>query len=973
MDFKRLTLLVLTFCTILSVKSQNYSRLASVNNSPELDSIFAQADSLKSYMEFDLADQLYSTIIKNNSSNPNIKIYGQLASIDNLLRHKKTDIAKSELLSLEKSNTSLLDSFNIDCKFLWAQYFYQKRQFDSSAIIYEELNQELKTKVVNPLFYGEFLNAYGELKLHALNDAKYSLLFFKRAVDIWETEQKDKDHYSLGRFYYNLGYLYSLRTEYSLLLLYGKKALAISKIFSKQYPRLEFVCYYLIAEAQSSLGNFDKAIEITKYSLEFAKDQKLKEYLIDYTYNNLAEFAMNADYVEDAYNYNHILLNRLIVGIEMKESTKSSLYPIALRRHALCLEQLNKINEAQEFHLKSLKTNADKYGLKSRRYGQALRYYSEFLSNQNKYEEAIEFIDSSIITYEYKWVKHNDESHLYGLILGYYSKGLIYNQIDSKASKTALNSFMNAAYYMDSLRAQYFIDETELDFSSTIKPVFENIISTSIGLFNETNDSSYLDDVYYAIESNKYQTLWQKIKEKDYFEIESVSQKTLDSLISIEKSIETLNKAINESSEESIELKLELVKLKEAKAQLTNKEISNQSTKQNLQINYLQNTLDKNEILIELFEGENILFGLIIQKNKVNCFQFNLTDEYLQNIVSLKNILAGYELSKPLKLQVEEFVSLASFVSEPFNVALRNANINKEDKKSIIIVPDGRFRSIPFETFIYKTESLNDKSSFVELPYWIQYHNIHYSISAKWFIEENINETTSSYNSITAIGPKRSAILLGAEKEIDEIGLKFGKQSQCIIQNQRNFLKQSEFSNSILHIASHAVIDSISSNQSYLHFGSEKEDSLKLFDYEISNLNIRLPLIVLNACETFKGKEYKGEGIYNLNQSFIIGGAESVISTLWKIEDNSASIFMNKFYTLIKKGNPINECVNQTKRSMIQKDRNSHPFYWAAYLYNGETKAKFKKNNQSIKFILIGFLAFLISIIAIKLRSKQPN
>jgi CHAT domain-containing protein len=94
------------------------------------------------------------------------------------------------------------------------------------------------------------------------------------------------------------------------------------------------------------------------------------------------------------------------------------------------------------------------------------------------------------------------------------------------------------------------------------------------------------------------------------------------------------------------------------------------------------------------------------------------------------------------------------------------------------------------------------------------------------------------------------------------------------------------------------------------------EDSLKIFDFEISNLNIKVPLVILNACETFKGKEYKGEGVYNLNQSFLLGGAASVISTLWKIEDKSAGLFMEEFYSSIKKGLTINEAVNKTKRAL---------------------------------------------------------
>ncbi len=189
--------------------------------------------------------------------------------------------------------------------------------------------------------------------------------------------------------------------------------------------------------------------------------------------------------------------------------------------------------------------------------------------------------------------------------------------------------------------------------------------------------------------------------------------------------------------------------------------------------------------------------------------------------------------------------------------------------------------------------------------------------------------------------------------------------------NQREFIKKSTFNDEILHIACHAVIDSTQSNLSFLHFGSNLEDSLKLYDYEISNLNFDLPLVVLNACETFKGAEYKGEGIYNLNQSFILGGAESVISTLWRIEDNSASLFMDKFYTNLNKGNSINESVNSSKKLMIKDDITAHPFYWAAFLYNGDAKATYHKKTPIRNMLVLGLFLILVLTFKFKLRNKQ--
>ena len=146
---------------------------------------------------------------------------------------------------------------------------------------------------------------------------------------------------------------------------------------------------------------------------------------------------------------------------------------------------------------------------------------------------------------------------------------------------------------------------------------------------------------------------------------------------------------------------------------------------------------------------------------------------------------------------------------------------------------------------------------------------------------------------------------------------------------------------------------------------TKKNDSLKIYDYEISNHKFHNALVVLNACETFQGKMYKGEGVYNLSQSFLIGGASSVISTLWKIEDQSAAKLMSHFYENIKQGETYDASLNLAKRSMLNEEIHAHPFFWASYLYNGQTQINFKKHKRIYSLVLF----FLISISLIGLNS----
>jgi len=70
-----------------------------------------------------------------------------------------------------------------------------------------------------------------------------------------------------------------------------------------------------------------------------------------------------------------------------------------------------------------------------------------------------------------------------------------------------------------------------------------------------------------------------------------------------------------------------------------------------------------------------------------------------------------------------------------------------------------------------------------------------------------------------------------------------------------------------------------------------------LSDGEVVGLSVAdSPLVVLSACETGLGERLSGDQVVSLSNAFLLAGARSVLSTLWKVPDQGTQALMTRFY-----------------------------------------------------------------------------
>lgn len=108
------------------------------------------------------------------------------------------------------------------------------------------------------------------------------------------------------------------------------------------------------------------------------------------------------------------------------------------------------------------------------------------------------------------------------------------------------------------------------------------------------------------------------------------------------------------------------------------------------------------------------------------------------------------------------------------------------------------------------------------------------------------------------------------------------------------------------------------------------EDGL-LTAFEVINLNLDSTLlVVLSACETAKGDVNLGEGVYGLQRALRVAGAQNMIMSLWKVDDEATQKLMVDFYTRWLKTNDLRASFRAAQKNL--RKEYSNPYYWGAFI-----------------------------------------
>jgi CHAT domain-containing protein/tetratricopeptide (TPR) repeat protein len=192
--------------------------------------------------------------------------------------------------------------------------------------------------------------------------------------------------------------------------------------------------------------------------------------------------------------------------------------------------------------------------------------------------------------------------------------------------------------------------------------------------------------------------------------------------------------------------------------------------------------------------------------------------------------------------------------------------------------------------------------------------------------------------------PRLQASGREAREIVDLAGRPSSLEQLGFAANRKNATSKELSQYRIVHFATHGILNEVRPQLSGM--------VLSLYDQEgryhaegyfplndIYGLDLPVELVVLSACRSGLGKPVRGEGLIGLARGFIHAGAERVLASVWKVDDDATAELMRRFYQkMLKEGKTPAAALSAAQWSMSRETRWSSPYYWAGFILQGEPK-----------------------------------
>jgi CHAT domain-containing protein len=98
---------------------------------------------------------------------------------------------------------------------------------------------------------------------------------------------------------------------------------------------------------------------------------------------------------------------------------------------------------------------------------------------------------------------------------------------------------------------------------------------------------------------------------------------------------------------------------------------------------------------------------------------------------------------------------------------------------------------------------------------------------------------------------------------------------------------------------------------------------------QVFELRPRLPLVVIDACETAEGRFVDAEGLQGIARAFLESGTRGLVVTLWPVRDLVARDFAIAFHRALLDGGTVSRATSTARQEL--RAAGAGPADWSAF------------------------------------------
>lgn len=553
------------------------------------------------------------------------------------------------------------------------------------------------------------------------------------------------------------------------------------------------------------------------------------------------------------------------------------------------------------------------------------------------------------------------------------------NTRNSSFLNTILTALDKASNILEKRKTTIYKNEDINILLTDYKSITDFSKKINLELYQLTSDSKYLLKALSLHESSVYNRIRLRLNLRNNITFSDIPKSVLEREKNLKKKMTT---SLSDSKNINIFLKaskswnifLDSLKQNYPKYYKMRYATINES------LDNLQKNIPENTTVIRYLFIEDHLYAFVASKTEKNIFKLN-------NKNTLDDINQLGENQSNIDITSVKLHKLYRQLWQPFE-----ENITS---KNIIIIPDGLLFNLSFETLTpIKISSFKELTANSLLAsYSISYNysllllnegrkNINYTNEFIAFVPEFNDNMKNDYkvSIIDSLNLDKTYLTLLPQPFSVDLAKQYSK-----LFNGKSFLNENAskqvFINEanehkIIHIGTHAESNNISPELSRLIFAKNASNNdNSLYTYEIYNQNLNSNLAILTACETGKPTYQAGEGMISLAHAFNYAGSESILTSLWKIDEQSSTQIIKYFYNNLANGLPKDKALQQAKLSYIAsaQGRTVEPQYWAGLILLGNTTPIELNSNSTLIYWVVGAVLLVIILLAFYHLNKKKT